>query len=110
VRTARAKGLSERKVIYKHVLKNGLIPVVTILGLQLGVLLAGAIITERFSAGRESDCYWLRMASESVTIASCKACTSDQRYYIVANTLTDAVYRWLIREFESVRGFALPDC
>ena len=32
VRTARAKGLSERKVIYKHVLKNGLIPVVTILG------------------------------------------------------------------------------
>jgi peptide/nickel transport system permease protein len=47
VRTARAKGLSERKVVYKHVLKNGLIPVVTILGLQLGVLLAGAIITEK---------------------------------------------------------------
>src|SRR4029079_17339106 len=47
VRTARAKGLSERTVVYKHVLKNGLIPVVTILGLQLGVLLAGAIITER---------------------------------------------------------------
>jgi len=47
VRTARAKGLSERKVIYKHVLKNGLIPVVTILGLQLGILLAGAIITEK---------------------------------------------------------------
>ena len=47
VRTARAKGLSERKVVYKHVLKNGLIPVVTMLGLQLGVLLAGAIITEK---------------------------------------------------------------
>ena len=44
VRTARAKGLSEKTVVYKHVLKNGLIPVVTILGLQLGVLLAGAII------------------------------------------------------------------
>src|SRR5689334_12870943 len=42
VRTARAKGLPERTVVYKHVLKNGLIPVVTILGLQLGVLLAGA--------------------------------------------------------------------
>jgi len=41
VRTARAKGLSERTVVYKHVLKNGLIPVVTVLGLQLGVLLAG---------------------------------------------------------------------
>lgn len=47
VRTARAKGLSEKKVVFKHVLKNGLIPVVTILGLQLGVLLAGAIITEK---------------------------------------------------------------
>src|SRR5260221_1595928 len=47
VRTARAKGLSERTVVYKHVLKNGLIPVVTVLGLQLGVLLAGAIITEK---------------------------------------------------------------
>ncbi|HEY8226736.1 MAG TPA: ABC transporter permease, partial [Pyrinomonadaceae bacterium] len=47
VRTARAKGLSERTVVYKHVLKNGLIPVVTILGLQLGILLAGAIITEK---------------------------------------------------------------
>ncbi len=47
VRTARAKGLSERQVVYKHVLKNGLIPVVTVLGLQLGVLLAGAIITEK---------------------------------------------------------------
>src|SRR5258705_2645470 len=46
VRTARAKGLSERKVLYKHVLKNGLIPVVTILGLQFGILLAGAIVTE----------------------------------------------------------------
>lgn len=46
VRTARAKGLSERKVVYKHVLKNGLIPVVTILGLQFGTLLAGAVITE----------------------------------------------------------------
>jgi peptide/nickel transport system permease protein len=47
VRTARAKGLSESTVVYKHVLKNGLIPVVTVLGLQLGVLLAGAIITEK---------------------------------------------------------------
>src|SRR3954454_12662381 len=47
VRTARAKGVNERKVLFKHVLKNGLIPVVTILGLQLGVLLAGAIITEK---------------------------------------------------------------
>jgi len=46
VRTARAKGLSEGRVIRGHVLKNALIPVVTVLGLQLGTLIGGAVITE----------------------------------------------------------------
>jgi peptide/nickel transport system permease protein len=46
VRTARAKGLRPRTVIYLHALKNALIPVVTVMGLQLGQLLAGAVIIE----------------------------------------------------------------
>jgi peptide/nickel transport system permease protein len=46
VRTARAKGLNERGVIFHHALKNASIPVVTIVGLQVGVLLGGAIVTE----------------------------------------------------------------
>jgi peptide/nickel transport system permease protein len=46
VRTARAKGLSESRVILRHAFRNGLIPVITVLGLQMGSLLAGAIITE----------------------------------------------------------------
>ncbi|MEX1351696.1 MAG: ABC transporter permease, partial [Desulfobacterales bacterium] len=46
VRTARAKGLKERTVIYVHALRNALVPVLTIMGLQLGQLLAGAIIIE----------------------------------------------------------------
>jgi peptide/nickel transport system permease protein len=46
IRTARAKGLSETRVLLRHALRNALIPVVTILGLQVGVLLSGAIITE----------------------------------------------------------------
>lgn len=46
VRTARAKGLSERVVIYKHALRNALIPLVTILGLSLPGLFSGALITE----------------------------------------------------------------
>lgn len=46
VRTARAKGLKERTVVYVHALRNALIPVLTILGLQLGQLFAGAIIIE----------------------------------------------------------------
>lgn len=46
IRTARAKGLSEKVVILKHVLKNALIPVVTIIGLQFGSFLGGAVLTE----------------------------------------------------------------
>jgi peptide/nickel transport system permease protein len=46
IRTARSKGLSERRVIYKHAFRNAIIPVITIIGLQIGDLLAGAIIIE----------------------------------------------------------------
>ncbi len=47
VRTARAKGLDERVVLFKHALRNALIPVITIVGLQFGALLAGAVVTEK---------------------------------------------------------------
>src|SRR5712675_338446 len=46
IRTARAKGLSENVVVYKHALPNALVPIVTVVGLQFGALLAGAIVTE----------------------------------------------------------------
>jgi peptide/nickel transport system permease protein len=46
IRTARSKGLPKRKVVYKHAFRNAIIPVVTIIGLQAGDLLAGAIIIE----------------------------------------------------------------
>ncbi len=46
IKTARAKGLSEVKIVLKHALRNGLIPVVTVVGLQFGILLGGAILTE----------------------------------------------------------------
>jgi peptide/nickel transport system permease protein len=46
IRTARAKGLSETTVVYKHALRNALVPVLTVVGLQFGALLAGAIVTE----------------------------------------------------------------
>jgi ABC-type dipeptide/oligopeptide/nickel transport system permease component len=96
VRTARAKGLSERTVVYKHVLKNGLIPVVTVLGLQLGVLLAGAIITEKIfnwpgiglllvEDGINKRDY--RLVQGCVLVISVT--------YIFANTLTDLLYRRL---------------
>jgi peptide/nickel transport system permease protein len=46
IRTARAKGISEGRVIGRHALRNGLIPIVTVVGLQLGILLGGAVLTE----------------------------------------------------------------
>ncbi len=46
IRTARAKGLPERVVVYKHALRNAMVPVLTVVGLQFGALLAGAIVTE----------------------------------------------------------------
>ena len=46
VRTARAKGLSERTVIWKHAVRNGMMPIVTLLGTALPVLLAGSVIIE----------------------------------------------------------------
>ncbi len=46
IRTARAKGLGERSVIYRHALRNALLPVVTVLGLRLGYMIAGAVVLE----------------------------------------------------------------
>ncbi|MBL8206158.1 MAG: ABC transporter permease [Blastocatellia bacterium] len=95
VRTARAKGLSEGQVIYKHVLKNGLIPVVTVLGLQFGVLLAGAIITETIFS-------WPGLGRLTVDAINARDYPVVQGCilmialtYIVANVLTDFAYRLL---------------
>ena len=96
VRTARAKGLSESKVVYKHVLKNGLIPVVTVLGLQLGVLLAGAIITEKIFGWPGLGLLLVEDGIGKRDYAIVQGCVlAISTTYIIANTLTDMVYRWL---------------
>jgi ABC-type dipeptide/oligopeptide/nickel transport system permease component len=95
VRTARAKGLDENRVVYKHVLKNGLIPVVTVLGLQFGVLLAGAIITETIFS-------WPGLGRLTVDAINARDYPLVQGCilmiavtYIIANLLTDLAYRLL---------------
>ena len=96
VRTARAKGLSERKVVYKHVLKNGLIPVVTILGLQLGVLLAGSIITEKIFSWQGLGLLLLEDGIAKRDYRLVQGCVLViSLTYIIANSLTDFVYRRL---------------
>jgi len=95
VRTARAKGLPERTVIYKHVLKNGLIPVVTVLGLQFGVLLAGAIITERVFSWPGVGSLLVDSISERDYKLTQGCILVIAATYVLVNTATDIVYRFL---------------
>jgi len=96
VRTARAKGLSERRVIYKHVLKNGLIPVVTILGLQFGILLAGAVITETVFNWPGIGRLLVVDGIQNRDIRLVQGCVlAISVTYIFVNMLTDIVYRLL---------------
>lgn len=95
VRTARAKGLPESRVIYKHVLKNGMIPVVTILGLQFGVLLAGAIITERVFSWPGIGSLLIDSINERDYKLTQGCILAIASTYVIVNTLTDIVYRFL---------------
>jgi ABC-type dipeptide/oligopeptide/nickel transport system permease component len=95
VRTARAKGLPERKVIYKHVLKNGLIPVVTVLGLQFGVLLAGAIITERVFSWPGVGSLLVDSIGERDYKLTQGCILAIATTYVLVNTATDLIYRFL---------------
>jgi len=95
IRTARAKGLSERAVIWQHALRNAWLPVVTLVGLQLGALLGGAVITETVFS-------WPGIGSllvESIqkrdypVVQACVLVIS--LIYVLVNTATDLVYAWV---------------
>lgn len=93
IRTARAKGLDEKRVILKHALRNALNPVITIVGLQIGALLAGAVVTEKIFA-------WPGLGSlllESIQrrdyplVQGCVLVIAGG--YVLVNALTDLLYR-----------------
>jgi peptide/nickel transport system permease protein len=95
IRTARAKGLSERAIVQYHALRNAALPVVTVLGLQLGTLLGGAVITETIFA-------WPGLGQLMVdsiqrrdypVVQACVLLISLS--YVLVNTLTDLLYAWL---------------
>ena len=95
VRTARAKGLAERKVVYKHALRNAVIPVITIAGLQFGALLSGALLVETVfnwpGLGRlAADSVFQRDAPVLLGVLICSAVL-----VVVINILTDVVYRMI---------------
>lgn len=92
IRTARAKGLSEQRVLYRHALRNALVPVLTVIGLQFGSLLAGAIVTETIFS-------WPGIGRLTITSISnrdyavVQGCTlTIGLTYLAANLLTDFAY------------------
>jgi ABC-type dipeptide/oligopeptide/nickel transport system permease component len=92
IRTARAKGLPERTVVYRHALRNAMIPVLTVLGLQFGALLAGAIVTETIFS-------WPGIGRLTITAISnrdyylVEGCIlAIGLTYVVVNMLTDVLY------------------
>ncbi len=95
IRTARAKGLSERAVVCRHALPNALVPIITVVGLQFGALLAGAIVTEtifswpglgRLTVSAISNRYYALVQGCLLSIGLT---------YVLVNLLTDVVYRWV---------------
>jgi len=95
IRTARSKGLANPRVVYKHALKNALIPIVTQLGIHLGYLLGGTVIVEvvfawpgigRYAVGSISTLDFPAIMSVTLLIAS---------MFLVLNLLVDMIYFWL---------------
>jgi peptide/nickel transport system permease protein len=95
VRTARAKGLTEGAVIRRHALRNAALPVVTVLGMQAGALLAGAVITETVFAwpGIGSLLVEAIQRRDFPVVQGCVLLISTS--YVVVNALTDLAYAWL---------------
>jgi ABC-type dipeptide/oligopeptide/nickel transport system permease component len=92
VRTARAKGLSNRAVLFRHAFRNALIPILTILGLQFGTLLAGTIVTETIFSwpGVGRLAVQAIQARDYPLLQGCILLIAVS--YVVVNLLTDVVY------------------
>lgn len=95
VRTARAKGLGERVVVYKHAMRNALIPVVTVIGLQMGTLLGGAVIIEQVFALPGVG----RFALEGINLRDYPvvqgAVLLIASTYVLVNLFVDLLYGWI---------------
>ena len=95
VRTARAKGLSERTVLYRHAFRNMAIPLVTIVGLQFGTLLGGAIVVETVFS-------WPGVGTTAVTAIGARDYSLVQAvvllvsaFFVFINLVVDLLYAWI---------------
>jgi peptide/nickel transport system permease protein len=95
IRTARAKGLSPRVVIFKHAFRNALLPIITNIGLYLPLLLGGAIITETvFSWGGLGYYYITAITSSDYPVIQALSMIGALAV-LMANLLTDLAYAWI---------------
>jgi peptide/nickel transport system permease protein len=95
VTTARAKGLSEKNVIWRHILRNALITIVTILGLQLGALLNGSVVTETvFSYPGIGDLLIQSISARDYKLTQVLILMFAVIYFFV-NLLVDLLYSWI---------------
>lgn len=92
VRTARAKGLEESKVVYRHALRNALVPVITVLGLQFGALLAGAVVTETIFSWPGIGRLTIQAISNRDYYLVQGCILAIGLTYVAANFLTDLLY------------------
>jgi peptide/nickel transport system permease protein len=95
IRTARAKGLSERRVIFKHGLRAALTPVVTMFGLDLGILLGGAVITEQVFNLPGMGHYVIDALTTNDFPAVMGVTVFAALFIIVANLVVDVAYAFL---------------
>ena len=95
IRTARAKGLSPHRVLLRHGLRNALLPVITLLGLQLGALLAGAVVTETVFSWPGIGLLTIEaiQTRDYPVVQACVLLISLT--YVLVNLLTDLAYAWV---------------
>ncbi len=95
IRTAWAKGLKEKTVVIRHALRNALIPVVTVIGLQLGSLLAGAVLTETVFSWPGIGKYTVDAITQSDYPVISGAVLLVAFVYVVINLIVDLIYAFL---------------
>ncbi len=95
IRTARAKGLTEWRVIFHHGLRNALLPVITLLGLQLGALLGGAVITETVFSWPGIGLLVVEAIQRRDYPVVQATVLFISLSYVLVNLLTDLLYAWI---------------
>jgi peptide/nickel transport system permease protein len=100
IRTARAKGLRERLIIYKHALRNALIPVITVVGLQFGALLGGTVLVESIFAINGLG----RMIVDSIKMRDLPMVQGGVLFaaliFVIVNLVVDVFYRFFNKRIE----------